>query len=120
MKMAMNSFVMSANGQSGQLDLYEETIVLRRQGFLARIGYGLKKEKIIPIKNIQSVLLKFPGLSPGYIEIRTAVTRQATSDYKEIDSEENIIEFSYRQQHTFTIIKEELERRMSFLSGSEG
>ena len=54
----MSELKYEMKGDNGQLEVYDDKIIIKRKGVMAFFGYGLAGDKTIPMSAIQSVELK--------------------------------------------------------------
>jgi hypothetical protein len=56
-----------AGKSKSELELLDNTVVIRKQGFANAMASGLNGERSIPISTITAIQLKLGGWTPGYI-----------------------------------------------------
>ena len=100
---------MTAKGITGQIDLLEDRVKIRRRtGVYAIITQGFRADKNIPINEISSVGLKKVGTLNGYIEI-IIEGREPKQGLLEAALDEYTITFKVRHQAAFEKIKAAIE-----------
>ena len=106
-------------GCNGDIILKENSIVIRRQGLLNSLLYGLKGEKEIFIKEISSVQFKEPGLlTVGYIQFVFKGGTEAHGAYTQAAWEdENSVSFTDTSR--FQLLRNLLNERISELNSPQ-
>jgi len=104
LKMAAAAPVAIAKGTDGQIELYEQTVRIRRK----------HEEKDILLATISSVQLKRPSfLRAGYLEVSFAGGQESLSVLND-----NSVLFNKKQRPAFERFKAELDRRILATRGS--
>lgn len=110
--MSNERVLMEAKGITGQLELLESKIRIKRQGFSNIILHGLKGDKEIFIKDITSIQFKRAGkFTNGYIQFAFMGGRESKGGIFDAVQDENTVMFKESQQPSFEGIKEAVERR---------
>ena len=106
---------MTAKGITGQLDLLEDRVrIKRRTGVYAIITQGFRADKNISINEISSVGLRKAGTWNGYIEI-VIEGREPKQGLLEAALDEYAITFKVRHQAAFEKIKAAIEEKMAVM-----
>src|SRR4030042_2002636 len=109
----MEQVLMSAKGITGQLDLLEDRVrIKRRTGVYAIITQGFRADKNIPINEISSVRFKNAGTLNGYIEI-VIEGREPKQGLLEASLDPYTITFKVRHQAAFEKIKVAIEEKIA-------
>lgn len=111
---AREKTLMEAVGQNGQLQLRENTVVIRREGFAALAMHGLKGDKHILLSQVSSVQFKRVGSlsAMGYIQFAFVGGREAKGGMLEAGTDENTVTFNSQQQRAFERIYSAIKERM--------
>lgn len=111
------SLLISAKGDNGSLEVYENRIIIKRKGVLAFMTQGLKGDKEIYIKNISSIQIKKANfLINGYIQFSFLGGKEAKGSLFEATSDENTIMFTNNQQGDFERAKVKIEEILNNIS----
>ena len=111
------SLLISAKGDNGSLEVYENKIIIKRKGVLAFMTQGLKGDKEIYIKNISSIQIKKANfLINGYIQFSFLGGKEAKGSLFEATSDENTIMFTNNQQGDFERAKVKIEEILNNIS----
>lgn len=103
--------LMIARGSNGQLELLENKIRIRRQGYESLVLHGFKGDKEIFLKHITSVqMLNNPG---GYIQFTFMGGQEAKLGAWQATTDENTVMFEASQAEDFKRIKEAIEARVT-------
>lgn len=106
--------LLEANGVSGQLEIYENEIIIKRNGWLARTIYSKKGDKLILISQIQSIQFKpWDRYQNGYIQFVLSGGYLANGDISIAVKDENTIMFNQKQQEIFEEAKRTIEDLIS-------
>lgn len=105
-------------GVNGQISVFEDRVVITRQGFLGFASQGLAGEKTIPISAIQSVQFKEGGmLTNGFIQFAVMGGREKQGGVFAATQDENTVMLKIGEQsNTGKKIKEYIESRILELS----
>jgi hypothetical protein len=118
-RIKMEQVLMSAKGITGQIDLYEDRVKIRRRtGVYAVITQGFRPDKNIPLNEISSVGLKKAGTLNGYFEI-VIEGRAPKQGLMEAALDPYIITFKVRHQPAFEKIKAAIEGKIAGLKTGE-
>lgn len=107
----VSELLMRLDGVNGQLELYEDKVVISRSGALAKMSYGFfKGDKTIYLNQISGIQLK-PGTSftSGYIQFTLPGGNEKTCGIFEATKDENSIMFYKRDNETAMRIKDRIE-----------
>ncbi len=106
--------ITSAKGHNGQIEVYENKIIIKRKGLLAFATQGFKGEKEIFINQISSVQLKKASmLINGYIQFTFMGGKEAKGGLFQAGSDENSVLFRVSQQKDFEKVKSAIENIIS-------
>jgi hypothetical protein len=106
--------LMVAKGVSGQLELLEDRIRLKREGVLSFMTHGFKGDKEILIERISAIQFKNAGpVLSGYIQFSFLGSQEAKGGLFDATKDENTVVFTWKEQEKFQNIKQEIEKRMS-------
>lgn len=108
----------SVKGVNGQIEVFEDKIVITRKELIGLATYGLAGDKTIPISAIQSVQFKEGGmLSHGFIQFAVlgGIERQGGVSAAVRDENSVLLKMG-EQSNTGKIIKEYIESRILELS----
>ena len=87
-------------GRNGQIELYDDYIVVKRKGFFAKVSYGWTKgEKTIYFHNISAVQVKKPGMAVGYIQFTLGGGNESTKGIMAAVKDENTITFDGKEKY---------------------
>lgn len=86
-------------GTNGQLELYEDKVILRRKGFMAKIYQGFTAgDKTIPISHITGIDFKGAGFTVGYIQFTMGGSNEGTRGVSQALRDENTITFTLKEE----------------------
>jgi len=109
----MEQVLMSAKGITGQLDLLEDRVrIKRRTGVYAILTQGFRGDKNIPLKDITSVVFRQAGTLNGFIEI-VVKGNQPKQGLLEAALDPYTITFKVRHQAAFEKIKVAIEEKIA-------
>lgn len=98
-------------GVGGQLELYENKVVILRKGALATMGHGLTGNKEILLRNITGVQLKLGGaLINGYIQFTIPGGNESKRGIGAATQDENTVMFPKSENETAQAIKNKIEQ----------
>jgi len=102
-------------GLNGQLELYEDKIVIKRKGFLAKIDHGFfKGDKTIYINQITAIQVKPAGFFMyGYIQFTLPGGVESKKGLRDADHDENTVEFYKQDNELVKQIKSKIEELMA-------
>lgn len=103
---------------SGQVELTETHVIIRRKGVLSFITQGLKGEKRIPYGSITSVQFKGAGLTNGYIQFGVQGGVENRGGVFAATQDENTVMFRKSVQSQFEHLRDAVERRAHGGQGS--
>ena len=108
------SYSMQADGVNGQLELLEDTIIIKRKGTMSFLTQGLKGEKEISISQISAIQFKKPGpITNGYIQFSFIGGLETKAGIFDAAKDENSIIFNAKQEPAFSAIRAEIQKRMA-------
>lgn len=105
--------IITARGQNGQLEVYEDKITIRRKGFLGLVLHGFKGDKDIRIDSISSIQFKPAGFTNGYIQFAFMGGVEAKRGVWQATQDENTVMFTGGQQFRFERAKSVIEEKMN-------
>jgi len=107
----MSDILGLAKGINGQIELYENKIVIKRQGFVAFMTQGFKGDKEILLKHISSMQCKKVGFfTSGYIQFAFLGGSETKKGLVDAAHDENTVMFNLKQQEAFLKLKEQAEK----------
>lgn len=111
----MSELLYELKGLNGQLELYEDKIVIKRKGFLAKIDHGFfKGDKTIYINQITAIQVKPAGFFMyGYIQFTVPGGIESTKGIHDADHDENTVEFTAENNDLVNQIKSKIEELMA-------
>lgn len=108
--------LMTAKGISGQLELLESKVRIKREGVGSLFLHGMVGEKEILIKQISSIQLKKAGrFTSGYIQFSFLGGQEAKRGIFQATQDENTLMFRSDQQSAFVSLKQAIEDRLASL-----
>lgn len=111
--------VCSARGRNGQVHLFDDRVLITRQGFVSAIAYGFRGDKEVLISEITSIGWKEPGITAGYIHFEyvggQAPVRTGVFADDSIANNENAVLFTQDHQRDFEEFRKLLEERRAEL-----
>ena len=109
----------SAQGRNGQVHLFEDRVLITRQGFWSAITYGYRGDKEVLISEIISIGWKEPGFTAGYIHFEyiggQAPVRTGVFADDSIVNNENAVLFDKEHQRDFEEFRKLLEEKRAEL-----
>lgn len=91
--------IVSAKGSTGQLDLYENRIEIRRKGFMSFALHGFDGTKTIFIKSLTGIQFKEVGkMTAGYIQFMYAGSIESSKGIFDATKDENTVMFNSKEQ----------------------
>ncbi|MFQ6092918.1 MAG: SHOCT domain-containing protein, partial [bacterium] len=106
--------LMEAKGVSGQIEVLEDKVRIKRKGLTGFLTHGLKGDKEILIAHISSIQFKKAGImTNGYIQFAYLGGQEAKGGLFEATKDENTVMFNTFQQKSFEAIKQTIEQRMA-------
>lgn len=115
----MSEILMELNGTNGQLELYEDKVIIKRNGLGNKLIFGFKGDKTIYINQISGIEFKEAGFLAGYIQFTLpgGIERRGGLTGKDgAVRDENTVTFTVKQKDIARQIKEYVESRMNSLS----
>ena len=110
-KATINSGLLTKfEGKNGQIELYNDKLIIKRQGFIAVLTQGLTKgDKTIYLNQITGIQLKLGGLLVGYIQFTLPGGIESKSGVLDAQKDENSVTFSPSANDSATKLKEKIE-----------
>lgn len=109
----MAQMLMELKGTNGQLELYEDKVIIKRKGLLPKMAQGFTKgDKTIYIKQITGIDFKEPGITVGYIQFTLPGGMERRGGMFGKDGaihDENSVTFTRKEKDTARSIKEYIE-----------
>lgn len=106
-------------GKGGKVELYEDRVVLKRDGVMQTVRHGLKGDKEIRLEKISGVQLKEPGMvTAGYIQFSHMGSDESPSGIMDATQDENSIMINHGEFDQFEKLKEKLYELQN--EGSKG
>ena len=103
-----------AKGINGQLELFENKIIIKRKGIMAFATQGLKGNKEIFINQISSTQLKKAGnFTNGYIQFAFLGGQESKGGLFNATMDENTVMFRKNKNQEFEEIKEMIEKKIA-------
>jgi len=107
------ALLIQAQGQGGEVDVYDEKIAIRRKGVLAFLNHGMKGDKEVPISKITSIQFKQAGtFINGYIQFSLPGGNESRGGAWAATKDENTIMFTKQQAPNFEKAKEMLDKKI--------
>lgn len=105
-------------GTNGTLIVKDDTIILQRSGFNARL-LGLRGNKEILIKNITSIQFKSPEiLTNGFIQFAFSGSQESKRGVFDATKDENSIVFTKAEKVIFEKMREVINERRNIFNQS--
>ena len=115
----LTGILCSAQGRNGQVHLFEDRVLITRQGVWSTITYGFRGDKEILISEITSIGWKEPGWTTGYIHFEyvggQAPVRTGVFADDSIANNENAVLFTQDHQKDFEQFRKLLEEKRAEL-----
>lgn len=106
--------LMELKGVNGQLELYQDKVILKRKGAVAKLTQGFfKGDKTIYIKQITGIQVK-PGsaFTNGYIQFTISGGNESTRGILKATQDENSLMFEKKNNDLVAEIKMKIEEIM--------
>ncbi len=102
---------MHFKGRNGQVETEEDGILIRRKGFISKLGHAFKGEKRIPYSSISAVQFREAGLfTAGYIQFTVLGGNENRGALLSAVSDENTVLFERgKQQEQFSKLRRMVE-----------
>ena len=116
----MSGALMELNGVNGQLELYEDKIVIKRKGALSKLTQGFfKGDKSIYLSQISGIQVK-PGswATNGYIQFTLSGSNENTRGIFDATKDENSVIFAKKHNELVIRIKDKIEELKTSLNKS--
>lgn len=105
--------ILDVKGVNGQIQLYEDHIVISRKGTLGFLTQGHKGRKSVFIRQISSVQFKDPGLATnGYIQFAFLGGQETKGGLFNATRDENSVMFKRGQRKDFERLRDEVMARI--------
>ena len=107
--------IMELYGVNGQIELYEDKVIIKRKGALSKMTQGFfKGDKTIYLSQISGIQLK-PGsmMTNGYIQFTLSGGNESTKGIMNATKDENTVMFKKKDNELVNKIKDEIERLKS-------
>jgi hypothetical protein len=106
------------NGTDGQLELYEDKIIIKRKGMLSKMTQGFfKGDKTIYLKQISGIQLKLSGnFVSGYIQFTIPGGNENTKGIWSATKDENTVFFTKKNNELAQKIKAKIEELQSSMN----
>ena len=103
--------LMELKGLNGQIQLYEDKIIITRKGFRAKMSQGFfKGDKSIYLSHITGIQLKHTGiLTNGYIQFTLSGGNESTRGMNAATKDENSVIFVKKNNKLADKLKDEIE-----------
>jgi DNA-directed RNA polymerase subunit RPC12/RpoP len=102
--------LMKFDGKNGQIDLYKDKLIIRREGFWAAVGHGFTKgDKTIYLNQITGIQLKLGGLLVGYIQFTLPGGVENKKGALSATEDENSVTFMPASNDLAIQLKEKIE-----------
>lgn len=109
-----------AHGRNGQIVFDGKTVVIKRDGFAARVSHG-RGDKAIPVRNIAAVQFKPNGLATvGFVQFTVPgeiATTHVQKGKRGLDAaaDENAVLFTKKQEPAFIALRDAIQTAISDL-----
>ena len=117
----LEGIICSARGRNGQVFLFEDRVLITREGFMSFLSYGFRGDKEILIREITSIGWREPGnFTTGYIHFgyrggQMPVRTSVFADDSIVNNEDAVL-FTDEHQPDFENLRKLLEERRADLS----
>lgn len=106
----MPEILIKFEGKNGQIDLYKDKLIIRREGFWAALGHGFTKgDKTIYLNQITGIQLKLGGLLVGYIQFTLPGGIENKKGALSATEDENSVTFMPASNDLAIKLKEKIE-----------
>lgn len=103
--------IYTLKGVGGQLELYNNKVVIKRKGAVAKMGHGFTGDKEILIKNISSIQLKLGGgILNGFIQFSIPGGNESKRGIIDATQDENTVMFNRSENKVAQAIKDKIEQ----------
>ena len=100
-------FILSAKGHTGQIDLYENRIDIKRKGFLSFALHGFDGTKTIFLKSLTGLQFKEAGVgTAGFIQFMFSGGEESKKGLFNATKDENTVMFLKEHQADFEKIRD--------------
>ena len=99
--------ILSVKGHTGQIELYENRVDIKRKGFMAFALHGFDGTKSIFLKSITSIQFKEAGImTSGFIQFTFSGGDEAKKGLFDATKDENTVVFTKEQQAGFEKVRD--------------
>lgn len=117
----MGEPIYTLHGIAGQLELYENKVVIRRKGALAKMSHGFTGDKEILLRNITGVQLKPGGMMfNGFIQFTIPGGNESRKGITAATQDENTVMFQKKENEIAQEIKNKIEELQEQANRSQG
>jgi hypothetical protein len=110
---SVSDILMKFEGKNGQIELYHDKIIIKRQGFIAVLTQGFTKgDKTIYLNQITGIQLKLGGLLVGYIQFTLPGGIESKKGVFDAQKDENTVTFNPLLNQSATQLKGKIEGLM--------
>lgn len=108
-------------GHNGQIETFEDRIVISRKGALGFLTQGIKGDKAIPFSSITAVQFKDAGFLNGYIQFTVKGGIESRSGVGAAGSDENTVMFRQgKQAEEFSRLRALVETKIMSAKANNG
>lgn len=112
--------ILEAPGVNGQLEIFENEIIIKRNGWVAKTVFSRKGDKIVSFNHIDSIQFKsWDRWQNGYIQFDLPGGYLANGNVWIAHKDENTIMFDKNQQEIFEEAKNIIENKISKIKDSK-
>ncbi|SFG08865.1 Short C-terminal domain-containing protein [Novosphingobium sp. CF614] len=105
---------MKAIGTNGEIELFDQVLVIRKRGLGTLILQGFKGDKRIPYTSIAAIQLRRPSLlTAGYFQITLPGGIEGRGGIIDATKDENTVMFAKKQIGAFEMVQREIESRLA-------
>ena len=113
-KLIWNKPLKKVAGANGQIELWENKVIIKREGFVSFLTQGLRGNKEILISQISSIQFKNPGtFTNGFIQFSYLGGLEHKEGLLDATQDENTVFFKYFQWQDFKTLKEMIEDKIN-------
>lgn len=107
--------LLELKGVNGQLELFEDRIIIKRKGALSKLTQGFfKGDKTIFLNQISGIQVKLGSLFiNGYIQIVLLGSQESKKGIWDATKDENTIIFNQKENEVVTNIRKKIEELLS-------
>ena len=110
----ISEVILNFEGMNGQIELYKDKLIIKRQGFFAVLSHGFTKgNKTIYLNQITGIQLKLGGpVFVGYIQFTLPGGIESSKGAFAATQDENSVTFTASENVLATYLKEKIEELM--------